>query len=153
MAFIWFKRKFNCFEFRSYWFISSTFHLFINSYYFYLNMPRKTRHLINLTSKLQVSPNFAPDSVADRNYRGKCNVGGFSSVWKEIKSMFRIQKWNIVKWSCFKSVCGATGQRRDRSLPRPTWLPDGRSWVNSSSMSELGSVCRRLTYLAGCCTR
>jgi hypothetical protein len=20
-------------------------------------------------------------------------------------------------------------QRRDRSLPRPTWLPDGRSWV------------------------
>jgi hypothetical protein len=41
--------------------------------------------------------------------------------------------------------CGATGQRRDRSLPRPTWLPDGRSWVNSSSMSELGIVCRRLT--------
>jgi hypothetical protein len=36
--------------------------------------------------------------------------------------------------------CGATGQRRDRSLPRPTWLPDGRSWVNSSSMSELGIV-------------
>jgi hypothetical protein len=44
--------------------------------------------------------------------------------------------------------CGATGQRRDRSLPRPTGLPDGRSWVNSSSMSELGIVCRRLTYLA-----
>jgi hypothetical protein len=41
--------------------------------------------------------------------------------------------------------CGATGQRRDRSLPRPTWLPDGRSGVNSSSMSELGIVCRRLT--------
>jgi WD40 repeat protein len=39
--------------------------------------------------------------------------------------------------------CGATGQRRDRSLPRPTWLPDGRSWVNSSSMSELGIVCSR----------
>jgi alpha-methylacyl-CoA racemase len=49
--------------------------------------------------------------------------------------------------------CGATGQRRARSLPRPTWLPDGRSWVNSSSISELGIVCRRLTYLAGCCTR
>jgi hypothetical protein len=46
--------------------------------------------------------------------------------------------------------CGATGQRRDRSLPRPTWLPDGRSWVNSSSMSELGIVCRRLTYLIPC---
>jgi small GTP-binding protein len=34
--------------------------------------------------------------------------------------------------------CGASGPRRDRSLPRPTWLPDDRSWVNSSSMSELG---------------
>jgi hypothetical protein len=49
--------------------------------------------------------------------------------------------------------CGATGQRRDRSLQRPTWLPDVRSWENSISMSELGIVCRRLTYLAGCCTR
>jgi hypothetical protein len=37
-----------------------------------------------------------------------------------------------------------TGQRRDRSLPRPTWLPDGRSWVNSSSMSELGIVCMEI---------
>jgi hypothetical protein len=42
-------------------------------------MPRKTRHLPNkhLTSKLQVSPNFTLDSVADSNYRGKCDVGGF----------------------------------------------------------------------------
>jgi hypothetical protein len=31
----------------------------------------------HLTSKLQVSPNFTPDSVADSNYRGKCDVGGF----------------------------------------------------------------------------
>jgi hypothetical protein len=46
MTFIWFKIKFNCFEFRSYCFISSTFNLLIDSYYFYLNMPRKTRHLI-----------------------------------------------------------------------------------------------------------
>jgi large subunit ribosomal protein L18 len=28
----------------------------------------------------------------------------------------------------------ATGQRRDRSLPRPTWLPDGRSNVSLSKM-------------------
>jgi hypothetical protein len=42
-------------------------------------MPRKTRHLIpkHLTSKLQVSPNFTLDSVADSNYRGKCDVGSF----------------------------------------------------------------------------
>jgi hypothetical protein len=45
----------------------STFHLFIDSYYFYLNMPRIEETLINvsnltlnkhLTSKLQFSPNF-----------------------------------------------------------------------------------------------
>jgi hypothetical protein len=40
-------------------------------------MPRKTRHLINTTSKLQVAPNFILDSVADSNYPGKCDVGGF----------------------------------------------------------------------------
>jgi hypothetical protein len=31
----------------------------------------------HLTSKLQFSPNFTPHSVADSNYRGKCDVGGF----------------------------------------------------------------------------
>jgi hypothetical protein len=31
----------------------------------------------HLTSKLQVSPNFTLDSVADSNYQGKCDVGGF----------------------------------------------------------------------------
>jgi hypothetical protein len=30
-----------------------------------------------LTSKFQFSPNFTLDSVADSNYRGKCDVGGF----------------------------------------------------------------------------
>jgi hypothetical protein len=30
-----------------------------------------------LTSKLQVSPNFTLDSIADSNYRGKCDVDGF----------------------------------------------------------------------------
>jgi hypothetical protein len=31
----------------------------------------------HLTSKLQFSPNFTLNSVADSNYRGKCDVGGF----------------------------------------------------------------------------
>jgi hypothetical protein len=31
----------------------------------------------HLTSKLQFSPNFTPDSVADSNFRGKCDVGCF----------------------------------------------------------------------------
>jgi hypothetical protein len=59
--------------------LAARFILFIDSYYFYLNMPRKTRHLPNkhLTSKLQFSPNFTLNSVADSNYRGKCDVGGF----------------------------------------------------------------------------
>jgi hypothetical protein len=30
-----------------------------------------------VTSKLQFSPNFTLDSVADSNYRAKCDVGGF----------------------------------------------------------------------------
>jgi hypothetical protein len=36
-------------------------------------------HILNkhLTSKLQVSPNFTLDSVADSNYGGKCDVGDF----------------------------------------------------------------------------
>jgi hypothetical protein len=73
-----FKIKFNCFEFRSYCFISSTFHLFIDSHYFYLIHAQKNKTLNkHLTSKLQVSPNFTLDSVADSNYRGKCDVGGF----------------------------------------------------------------------------
>jgi hypothetical protein len=38
----------NKIQFRLYCFISSMFHLFIDSYYFYLNMPRKTRHFINI---------------------------------------------------------------------------------------------------------
>jgi hypothetical protein len=50
MTFIWFKIKFNCFEFRSYCFISRTFHFFLDASYFYLNMPRKTRHVINTTN-------------------------------------------------------------------------------------------------------
>jgi hypothetical protein len=36
-------------------------------------------HALNkhLTSKLQVLPNFILGSVADSNYPGKCDVGGF----------------------------------------------------------------------------
>jgi hypothetical protein len=62
------QNKIHYFEFRN-----CNFHLFINSYYFYLKMPRKTRHLIiislnkRLTSKLEFSPNFTLDSVADSN--------------------------------------------------------------------------------------
>jgi hypothetical protein len=40
-------------------------------------MPRKTTLNKHLTSKLQVSSNFTLDSVADSNYQGKCDVGGF----------------------------------------------------------------------------
>jgi hypothetical protein len=40
-------------------------------------MPRKKTLNKHLTSKLQVSPDFTLDSVADSNYRGKCDVGGF----------------------------------------------------------------------------
>jgi hypothetical protein len=50
----------------------SMFHLLILIIFTY--MPRKTRHL---TSKLHFLPNFTPDSVADSNYRGKCDVAGF----------------------------------------------------------------------------
>jgi hypothetical protein len=45
MTFILFKIKFNCFEFRSYYFISSTFHLFIDSYYFYFKHAQKNKTL------------------------------------------------------------------------------------------------------------
>jgi hypothetical protein len=40
-----------------------------------------------LTSKLQFSPNFTLDSVADSNYRGKCDVGGFLIFKWTIKSV------------------------------------------------------------------
>jgi hypothetical protein len=40
-------------------------------------MARKTTLDKHLTSKLQVSPNFTLDSVADSNYRGKCDISGF----------------------------------------------------------------------------
>jgi hypothetical protein len=40
-------------------------------------MPRKTTLHKHLISKLQVSPNFTLNSVANSNYRGKCDVGGF----------------------------------------------------------------------------
>jgi hypothetical protein len=46
----------------------------------------------HLTSKFQFSPNFTLNSVADSNYRGKCDVGGFlifewtlgSSFWDDL---------------------------------------------------------------------
>jgi hypothetical protein len=42
----------------------------------------------HLTSKLQFSPNFTLNSVADSNYRGNCDVGGFL----------------IFEWTLFNSV-------------------------------------------------
>ena len=48
----------------------------------------------------------------------------------------------------------ARGARRTAgSLRYVPSASSGRTWVLISSMSELGIVCRRLTYLAGCCTR
>jgi hypothetical protein len=40
-------------------------------------MPRKTGHLINIYPQNYKSPKFSLDSVADSNYRGKCDVAGF----------------------------------------------------------------------------
>jgi hypothetical protein len=77
MTFISFKIKFNCLEFRSYCIISSTFHLFIDLLFLLKHAPKNKTLNKHLTSKLQVSPNFTLDSVADSNYRGKYDVGGF----------------------------------------------------------------------------
>jgi hypothetical protein len=46
---------------------------------------------------------------------------------------------------------GSTGSRRDLSR-YATQDQNGRTSVFLGSMLELGIVCRRLTYLAGCCT-
>jgi hypothetical protein len=41
-------------------------------------MPKKNKTFNkHLTSKLQFSPNFTLNSLADSNYRGKSDVGGF----------------------------------------------------------------------------
>jgi hypothetical protein len=49
-----------------------------------------------LTSKLQFSPNFTLDSVADSNYRGKCDVGGFLifewTIWVYKRLCFRFSR-------------------------------------------------------------
>jgi hypothetical protein len=54
-------------------------------------MPRKTKHNKYLTSKLQFSSNFILDSVADSNYRGKYDVGGFLIFEWTIESSHHIQ--------------------------------------------------------------
>jgi hypothetical protein len=78
MTFISYKIRFNCFEFRSYCFISSTFHLFIDSYYFLLKHAQKNKTFNkHLTSKLQFSPNFTLNRFADGNYPEKYDVDGF----------------------------------------------------------------------------
>jgi hypothetical protein len=54
-----------------------------------------------LTSKLQFSSNFTLDSVADSNYRGKCDVGGFLifewTIWVYKRLFFRFSCKNIPK--------------------------------------------------------
>jgi hypothetical protein len=35
-------------------------------------------------------------------------------------------------------------------LPRPTWLPDGRSWVNSSSIGSFGLITTASGNLISC---
>jgi hypothetical protein len=56
-------------------------------------MPRKTTLNKHFTSKLQVSPNFTLGSVADSNYRGKCDVGGFL-----------IFEWTLVLYFFFRKI-------------------------------------------------
>jgi hypothetical protein len=68
LYFIWFKIKFNCFKFRSYCFITRVARFIYFIYWFLLFL---------LKHELQFSPNFTLNSVADSNYRGKCEVGGF----------------------------------------------------------------------------
>jgi hypothetical protein len=49
------------------------------AYFFFIFKHAQKNKTLNehLTSKLQVSTNCTLDSVADSNYRGKCDVGGF----------------------------------------------------------------------------
>jgi hypothetical protein len=59
--------------------------------------PQKNKTLNkHLTSKLQVSPNFTLDSVADSNYRGRCDVGDFLIFeWTSKTSEIRPFDWLI----------------------------------------------------------
>jgi hypothetical protein len=54
-------------------------YLFIYSLLLFLLKHSQKNKTFNkhLTSKLQFSPKFTLNSVADSNYRGKCDVGGF----------------------------------------------------------------------------
>jgi hypothetical protein len=59
-----------------------------------------------LTSKLQFSSNFILDSVADSNYRGKCDVGGFLIFeWTIVRKANKVVGcvWGIAerKWGGF----------------------------------------------------
>jgi hypothetical protein len=55
-------------------------------------MPKKKQDINkHLTSKLQFTPNFTLDSVADSNYRGKCDVGGFF-IFECIYNFFFFEK-------------------------------------------------------------
>jgi hypothetical protein len=63
-------------------------YLFIDSYYFYLSAQKNKTFNKHLTSKLQFSPNFTLNSVADSNYQGKCDIGGFLIFEWTVQSYF-----------------------------------------------------------------
>jgi hypothetical protein len=60
-------------------------------------MPRKTTLNKHLTSKLQVSPNFTLDSVADSNYRGKCDGGFLIFEW----TLHDVAKLNQIRYQSY----------------------------------------------------
>jgi hypothetical protein len=66
-------------EFRSNCFIIAQYDSVIYYFLLFLLKHAQKNKTLNkyLTSKLQFSPNFTLDSVADSNYRRKCDVGGF----------------------------------------------------------------------------
>jgi hypothetical protein len=71
------------------------------------------------TSPISFSPNFTLDSVADSNYRGKCDISGFlifewtldkmderdmKEEGKELKRLF-LESFGIVILGLFMGIC------------------------------------------------
>jgi hypothetical protein len=92
-----------------------------------------------LTSKLQFSSNFTPDSVADSNYRRKCDVGGFLIFeWTIVRKANNVVGcvWAIAerKWGgffkrmiMFDSMVGMEGTRGGRVSARKIFEMGARS--------------------------
>jgi hypothetical protein len=76
----------------------------------------------HLTSKLQFSPNFTPDSVADSNYRRKCDVGGFLIFeWTLIKKYGNVFRIFICMYSCGNRISGSIFLSLQQNLCKPTF--------------------------------